>query len=272
MPFPSEERLGLLCGYHEDTVGRLIRSLEHKGVLRIVRTPNRANRYDLSRVHSLCEAMRNRELDAVGEELDPIEDRPLPDPTSPMDPIDDRPNRPTNKPTKENNVCPAGASDTRDSSSKVEKEKQKPSKAKLLPMPSTFSPNEEDLGLAASLTGLNEPDQRIRFVEHYKAQPKRSADWNASYRQWLRRAYDFAIKNGQIEKPKGPIVIDDTPGQRAFDARERVRKAEIATRRAQEQAAFMAKHGLKKTGDKDADERAFKAAIDMEVRMIGQVG
>lgn len=281
IPYESQATIAEGSGFSVSTVKRYLGTLKTLGVLRSSAFKNNTSyRYDLSFVRGVCELLarpkKTREVDpefklqldsvrSVGTEGQVCETPLVRSVRATNEPKHNDPKR--NEPKI---VYPAGAGDTHDPSLKVQKEKQKPSKQKKVPLPSTFSPNEEDLAVAASLVGLNETDQRKDFLDHYRSQPKLSADWHAEYRKWLRKAHGYAIKNGLIEKPKGPIIAD-SPGQVAFDERERVRKAEIAAQRRRDVAALVAKYELKETGDRETDERAFKAALDMEARMIGQV-
>ena len=66
--------------------------------------------------------------------------------------------------------------------------------------------------------GINVEDQHERFCDHWRAQPGQKgvkADWLATWRNWMRRAYEYAEerkptqRNGQKPPLQAPIAADE---------------------------------------------------------------
>lgn len=63
---------------------------------------------------------------------------------------------------------------------------------KTTKIPSNFVPSEKHLQLSTEL-GLDVQKESDKFIDHYKATGKSMTDWNACFRNWLRKAKDFSI-------------------------------------------------------------------------------
>ena len=59
------------------------------------------------------------------------------------------------------------------------------------PLPSDWEPTETELQLAQKLR-LNEPREREKFKDSALAKGRLCADWNAAYRNWLRKSVEFS--------------------------------------------------------------------------------
>jgi hypothetical protein len=70
---------------------------------------------------------------------------------------------------------------------------------------------------------LDERRERAKFKDSALAKGRRCADWNAAYRNWLRKSVEFAAMNG---KPPG-LALHEATRPAALDPAQRLRLANM---------------------------------------------
>jgi len=78
------------------------------------------------------------------------------------------------------------------------------------PLPGSWRPDHEHLSLASVLS-LDCDREALKFRDYNLSRDSRRADWAAEFRNWLRRAAEFA---GTVAKPKSekPYVVGGGSG------------------------------------------------------------
>jgi hypothetical protein len=88
------------------------------------------------------------------------------------------------------------------------------------PVPEDFSVTEEHRQLAAEL-GVANPDAEAKhFIDHFLSKGERRANWNASFRNWLRNSNSFKkpqeSRNANYQRPKSKSAMLDVLEEEAF--------------------------------------------------------
>lgn len=107
------------------------------------------------------------------------------------------------------------------------KSRRKPS----LPIPEGWKPDSsvvDDLRLKYPRVDLDEALEG--FSEYAETHDRRVANWNSAFRSWVRKANEFALRDGRVSKPMHPNGISLTPAElkRAQQVESRKSRPDVA--------------------------------------------
>jgi len=116
----------------------------------------------------------------------------------------DPPSEVTVPPVRSDGTPPSKVTDINIKEIKITKEKKeerrkKPPRANST-VPLDFIPNENHALLAATLH-LDLNREKNAFMDYYQAHGKKMVDWDASFRNWLRKSFEFKNKSQGKEHP-----------------------------------------------------------------------
>lgn len=88
-------------------------------------------------------------------------------------------------------------------------------RSRAVKLPDGWEPNENHAEIATE-EGVNLDREAEQFRDHAKANGRTQRDWDASFRNWLRKAADFGSGTGRVEEKKETSSLSDEEYERLY--------------------------------------------------------
>lgn len=88
-------------------------------------------------------------------------------------------------------------------------------RSRAVKLPDGWEPNENHADIATE-EGVNLDREVEQFRDHAKANGRTQRDWDASFRNWLRKAADFGSGTGRVEEKKETSSLSDEEYDRLY--------------------------------------------------------
>ena len=180
-PFPSVARLEAWTSLKRDAVMQAIGVLAAAEAIRVLKTPGRVNRYDLTPLMRLEPVGETDQSAKPTSRCGPRDQSAKP--TGPVGVADTK--EPKKEPNKEPSVGPA--LELRAKPTTETKAKRSPTKVSQQPqttLPADWQPTEAHRDLAGT-HGLDVALEAAAFRGHAEAKDRRAASWNGAFSTWL---------------------------------------------------------------------------------------